>query len=268
MTSPGLLRVVRRPALFVSSAESMGNLVRICALGLMIRTFRPMLQRYTSIWKESIFADTARCPFLTILIRERKSELGNDNNWQIQECIAESVYPLDIKTLGVSAFHTVAPKHTQKYVDDFDAGSSSRWLGSEQEKVSPGGPSPNWFGGVGTLKEVLESHLTPKISFDVRNDADARLCLLRHPSLGHDGSPALGESQAPSLSRRRKIGAWSDKMHARIFKHEAEREAALGRAKRTVNYGDYTKDQQTAICSRTLLPSCYIAVVDTQSPNL
>lgn len=33
--------------------------------------------------------------------------------------------------------------------------------------------SSSWFGGIGTLKEVLESPLTPKIFFDVRNDADA-----------------------------------------------------------------------------------------------
>jgi hypothetical protein len=62
-------------------------------------------------------------------------------------------------------------------VGDCDGGSpvssSSRWLGSDHEGASTGSSSPSWFGGVGTLKEVLESPCTPKIFFDIRNDADA-----------------------------------------------------------------------------------------------
>jgi exonuclease 3'-5' domain-containing protein 1 len=83
---------------------------------------------------------------MTIFIREHKPE--RDDNWQRQYHIMESVYVLDITTLEVSTFNTVVPEREKR------------------ELVCIPGP-------ITTFKEVLESPDTPKIFFDVRNDADA-----------------------------------------------------------------------------------------------
>lgn len=143
--------MVRRPEQFVDSAESLGKFVQdLChrihnedcsSLGIVL---------YIDL--EGIdLCRHGRVSLLTILIRERR--LDTDDNWEIHTRILESIYILDIKTLGAATFSTVASERTAEDVDGSGrlspASSSSIGLDSEYRSFPR-------TSNVGTLKEVLQ----------------------------------------------------------------------------------------------------------------
>lgn len=142
--------MARRPAQFVDSAESLRQFVQDLCHRIHNEEFSSLgIALYIDL--EGInLCRHGRISLLTILIRQRK--LVTDDNWETHTHTTESIYILDIKTLGAATFSTATSERTKEDVD-----GSGRF------------PYPETV----TLKEVLESPDIPKVFFDVRNDSDA-----------------------------------------------------------------------------------------------
>ncbi|KAL2060851.1 hypothetical protein VTL71DRAFT_8903 [Oculimacula yallundae] len=181
MSQPKTIRVERSLTQFVDTVKSLEELLQKLCQQIHDRDV------YSSLGADrmKLFIDlegielgrNGRISLFTILVHEQRKEV--DDNYDTKDCMLQSRYVLDIKTLGAATFSTVAPKpepvrEVVDWIDGLSIYAPSITSSSDDRRPEGSRDGPGLrFGDVHTLKEILECPDITKIFFDVRNDADA-----------------------------------------------------------------------------------------------